>query len=164
MKRALALLFPALFATACQSGLDDARPSPELDVAYFRCRVQPVLAKSCGAFACHGDGRRFFHVFARNRMRAQGVENERNAALTQVELQANYDAARALVDPASPATSVLLMKPLDARAGGSFHRGGEIFGGGNVFLAREEADFKTLAAWTNGTKEDPTCVEPGSDQ
>ena len=162
--RSVFVIAGLLVSTACQSGIDDARPSPDLDQAYFRCKVQPVLAKSCGAFACHGDGRRFFHLFARNRLRAQGTEKDRNAALSADELKANYEAARALVDVASPDQSWLLMKPLDVRAGGWFHRGAEIYGQGNVFLAREEADFKTLAAWTTGAKEEPTCVEPGSDQ
>ena len=147
-----------LLLAGCQKGLDDPKPLPALDEAYFRCRVQPVLTKSCAAFACHGDARRYFHVFARNRLRLQGTEKDRNAALGDAERSANFDAARGFVDGDD---SLLLRKPLE---GAAFHRGAEIFGGGNVFASRDDPDWKTLEAWTQGAKEDPTCVEPGSDQ
>jgi hypothetical protein len=136
----------------------------DLDEAYFRCRVQPVLAKSCGAFACHGDGMRYFRVFARNRMRLAGAESDRNAKLRPEELSANFDAARAFVDTSNPDSSLLLLKPLDASSGGYFHRGATIFGAGNVFSSKDDPDFKTLTAWANGEKGDPSCIEPGSTQ
>ncbi len=151
-------------ALACQGGLQDPKPLVVLDEPYFRCRVQPVLTKSCATFACHGDARRFFTVFARNRLRAQGMEKDRNSALSEVERSSNFDAARSFVDGQSPRASWLLTKPLESSAGGSFHRGAEIFGGGNVFARRDDADFKTLEAWAQGAKEEPTCKEPGSDQ
>jgi hypothetical protein len=153
-----------LLAIACQSGLDDPKSMPQLDGPYFDCKVQPILTKSCSTFACHGDARRFYRVFARNRLRAQGAEKDRNSALTGLERASNLDAARAFVDPEAVDQSLLLTKPLDASAGGAFHRGAELFGGGNVFANRDDPDFKTLAAWARGEKEDPKCIEPGSDQ
>ncbi len=153
----------AALALSCQHGLDAPRAEAALDEAYFRCKVQPVLAKSCGAFACHGDARRYFHVFARNRLRIANVEKARNATLSDEERAANFEAARAMIDTASLDDSLLLLKPLEQSKGGYFHRGAEIFGGGNVFGDRAEPDFKTLTAWAHGAKEDPTCVEPGSD-
>src|SRR5262249_15338038 len=133
-----------------------------LDEPYFRCRVHPVLAKSCAAFACHGDGRRFFRVYARNRLRLGGTEADRNAFLTADERTANYDAARALVDPSHPHASPLLLKPLELAAGGSFHRGAEIYAGGNVSATRDDPDFQALARWIDGAQEDPGCIERGS--
>jgi hypothetical protein len=153
MKRAL--LFFCLLS--CQRGLEDPKPLAPLDEPYFRCHVQPVLTKSCAAFACHGDARRYFHVFARNRLRLQGAEKDRNAALSDTERAANFEAALGFVDGDG---SLLLSKPLE----GTFHRGAEIFGGGNVFANADDPDWKTLNAWTQGAKEDPACVEPGSDQ
>ena len=152
------------FQFGCQDGLDDPSSLPALDEAYFRCHVQPVLVKSCGAFACHGDGRRYFRVFGRNRLRAQGAERERHSLLTSDAFQYNFDSARAIVDREAPPASPLLLKPLEQRAGGSYHRGADIFGMGNVFLSREERDFKTLDAWVHGAKEDPACKEPGVNQ
>jgi hypothetical protein len=152
-------------ASACTAqGLSDPRALAQPDLAYFRCKVQPVLAKSCAAFLCHGDGRRFFRVFARNRLRSAGTEADRNAPLRAEELQANYDAARAFIDPGDPDHSFLLMKPLDASAGGWFHRGAQIFGQGNVFASQQDPDYQTLSGWVRGAQGDPTCVEPGSSQ
>jgi hypothetical protein len=148
----------------CQSGLNAPRTEPAVDRADFDCRVQPVLAKSCGAFACHGDAKRYFHVFARNRLRMQGSERDRNAALSAVERAANFEATRAFVDASDVDQSFLLLKPLASEAGGYFHRGAEIFGGGNVFASKSDADFKTLSEWAHGKVEDPKCIEPGSDQ
>jgi hypothetical protein len=166
--RALALLplatFVAVTGGCMEKGLEDPKPLVTLDEAYFRCHVQPVIAKSCAAFACHGDGRRFFRVFARNRMRASGTEATRRAPMTQDELAANFDAARAFVDPSAPDQSFLLNKPLDIRAGGWFHRGADIFGDGNVFLSVDEPDYVTLRAWVSGATEDPSCIEPGNTQ
>ena len=152
--RALALVL----LVGCQA-LDQPRPLPVLDDAYFRCRVQPILARSCAAFACHGDGLRYFRVFARNRLRRSGTEAERNAALTDPERAANFESARAMIDG-----DFLLRKPLAAEAGGYFHRGAEIFGQGNVFAGANDPDYRTLAAWVGGAREDPACIEPGSDQ
>lgn len=151
-------------ATGCQGGLTDAAPLPELDRAYFDCRVQPVLTKSCGAFACHGDDRRYLRLYGRNRLRLELPESQRNAFMTADERDANYNAARAFVQAGSPDTSWLLLKPLEMSQGGYFHGGEELFKRGNVFFDKEDKDYKTLADWTNGAKEDPTCIEPGSDQ
>jgi hypothetical protein len=150
-------------AAGCQPGLDQPRASASLDVSYFRCRVQPVLAKSCATFACHGDGRRYFRVYARNRLRLTGDETTRNAAMSDDEYTANFDSARALVDPANPGDSFFLKKPLETAAGGYYHRGALIYAAGNVFATREDPDFAVLTAWVGGATEEPTCVEPGSD-
>ena len=159
------MLAVALFGlVGCQDGLEDPKPLTALDEPYFRCKVQPILTKSCSAFACHGDARRYYRVFARNRLRVRGSEKDRNAALTALERGSNFDASRAFVDMNAPRESLLLSKPLDIQAGGSFHRGAELFNGGDVYTDRNDPDFKTLEAWTRGAKEDPACIEPGSDQ
>lgn len=157
----------ALLVGGCRGDLAAPLPfDPALDEAYFRCRVQPVLTKDCSMFACHGDGRRYFRVYARNRLRYQlSGEAQRNALMTLAERTANFDAARAFVDENSPSDSLLLKKPLAQSAGGYFHRGETIYNRGNVFLTRDDPEYKALAAWiVDGAKEDPNCVEPGSDQ
>ena len=163
MRRALFAIAIA-GALSCQSGLADPKPLASLDEPYFRCKVQPILTQSCAAFACHGDARRYFNVFARNRLRAQGLEKDRNAPLSPLERAANFEAARAFVDPGAPESSWLLEKPLETAAGGYFHRGAQLYGGANVFADRSDPEFQVLLAWTQGKTEDPTCVEPGSDQ
>jgi hypothetical protein len=157
----LALL--SILLSGCQAGLEQSRTLAALDEPYFRCRVQAVLAKSCATFSCHGDGRRFLRLYARNRLRLGGDETTRNARLSADEYAANFESARALVDMSDPLGSFLVRKPLESAAGGFYHRGALIFGGGNVFATRDDPDFKTLTAWVGGATEDPTCVEPGSD-
>lgn len=163
MKLAISIAVLAVAAVvACASDLHDPKPLATLDEAYFRCRVQPVLARSCSQLACHGDSRRFFRVFARNRLRSGGAESERDVPMRDEEVRANFDAARAMIDEGDVELSLFFTKPLDARAGGAFHRGAEIFGGGNVFLSRDEPDYMTLRAWVRGAREDRSCIEPES--
>jgi hypothetical protein len=142
--------------TAC-TDVNPPAPQAQVDEAFFRCDVQPVVTKWCSSFACHGDARRYFHVFARNRLRAQGTEAERNAALTQEEMTANFESARAML-----ANGLLTQKPLEQDAGGYFHRGATLFGEGNVFSSKDDPEWKVLSDWASGKKEDPACVEPGS--
>lgn len=155
---------------ACQPDFNVPLAPPPLDRAYFRCRIQPVLTRSCSMFACHGaDGTsgtnsRYFRVYARSRLRAPGIpEAMRNSTFTSAEYEANFTAAGDLVDVSAPDDSLLLQKPLDQSAGGFFHRGADLYGQGDVFLTKTDPDFVLLSAWANGAKEDPKCIEPGSD-
>jgi hypothetical protein len=166
--RSSLLLFAAAIgtlATACQSGLQDPLPlSTSLDEAYFRCNVQPILTKSCAAYACHGSSVRYFKLFGRNRLRLGGSIAKLNAPMTESERSWNYDAARAMVDTTAPDSSYLLLKPLDAAAGGYYHGGATFFGKGNVFLTRADPDFIVLEKWVHGEKaKDQACIEPGSE-
>jgi len=154
----------ALLALGCNTGLTDEAPySEKLDEAYFRCRVQPILTKSCAALACHGDIKRYYHLFSRNRMRLSGGEEQRNAQLSAQERAFNYNATRAIVNVETPNDSYLLLKPLESTAGGYYHGGATRYDKGNIYLNRDDPDFKTLEKWVNGEKEDPACIEPGSD-
>ncbi|MEP7122560.1 MAG: hypothetical protein ABJE95_16680 [Byssovorax sp.] len=168
----------AALVSACQSGLTDPAPlSSSLDEAYFRCKVQPILTKSCAAYACHGSSVRYFKLFARNRLRLGGTIAKLNAPMTAGERSWNYDSARSMVDLADPDSSYLLLKPLDGKAGGLvldgtgqvgqggyYHGGATFFDKGNVFLTRTDPDFIVLNKWAHGEKaEDQACTEPGSD-
>ncbi len=155
--------------TACQPDFNVATSPAPLDEPYFRCRVQPVLTKTCAMFACHGaDGtsgtaNRYFRLYGRSRLRWPDTpEAMRNSMMTAQERTANFVAARALVDVNNPDQSVLLQKPLDQQAGGWFHRGAELYGQGDVFLSTDDPDYRVLSAWVRGAKDDPTCIEPGS--
>lgn len=149
--------------TGCQSGLADEAPlSTALDEPYFRCKVQPILSKSCSMFACHGTSDRYFRLYARNRLR-YGIASEakRNSFLNAQERQLNYDAARAFIDLNVVDNSLLLKKPLEADAGGYYH-GATLLGTSNVFPKIDDSDYKILVKWASGEKI-PTCkTEPGS--
>jgi hypothetical protein len=145
------------------ASLDAPADAPALDEAFFRCHVQPVLTKNCAAFACHGDPRRSYVVFARNRLRLGGSEATRNAPLRDDERRYNLEAARAFVDADAREESLLLRKPLAASAGGYFHRGATDYGKGNVFRSAEDPEYRTLSDWISGAHEEDSCEEPGSD-
>ena len=140
--------------------VDNPPEMSELDPAFFRCRVQPIFDLSCSALACHGDGRRAFHVFTRNRMRLVGTNAERILPLTEDEVSANFDNARGFAET-PPEASLLLLKPLEQGAGGYFHLGKDRFEGEDVWTTRDDADYQTLLAWLRGEIADPTCVYAG---
>jgi hypothetical protein len=152
----------AACAAGCVSDLDDPAELAPLDEPFFRCEVQPIMTRSCGAFACHGDGERFLRIFGRNRLRLDGDESMRNALMSDPERAHNFDAVRAFVDPSNPVDSLLLAKALDQEAGGYYHGGATEFERGDVFLSIEDPDYQTLLAWIEGATEDATCIEPGS--
>lgn len=147
-----------LMLCGCQK-LTKPAPLEPLDRPYFDCKVTDVLTKTCSGFRCHGDAARYYTVFTRNRLRFGGTEEDRGAPLREIESSFNYTATLVHVDPADPDNSLLLLKPLEQDAGGYFHRGAEIFDGGDVFVDREDRDFKVLADWVNGATEDPSCRE-----
>lgn len=162
-------LAAGLDLAACQPDFNIPVSAATVDEPYFRCRVQPVLTKTCGMFACHGgDGQngtnaRYFRLYGRSRLRWPDItEAQRNSTMTAQERTANLVAARALIDVNNLDQSLLLMKPLDQAAGGYFHRGAELYGQGDVFLSTDDPDFRVLSAWVHGAKDVSTCIEPGS--
>lgn len=163
------LLAAAWALAACVDNPPQALPA--LDVAFHRCRVQPIVDARCSMLACHGDVRRPFHTFTRNRMRLVGSNVQRNLPLSTKtneddpdgELELNYASAIGFADPDVPEESWLLLKPLDADAGGYYHRGKEIFSAGDVFLDTEDPDYQTLQAWVSGETADPDCIYPGTE-
>jgi hypothetical protein len=163
MRRAASVLLlgaTVLAVPAC-ARLDEAAPAPALDLDHFRCRVQPILVKSCSAFACHGDVARFYRVFGRNRLRYGLPSESRNLPLEPGELAFNYESAVAYADVTAPSESNLLQKPLDESAGGYYHGGAVEYGLGDVWLTRDDEDYQTVLAWVGGAKEEASCIAPG---
>jgi len=155
-------LFGVMGIGAC--GVDNPLQAPRaLDEAFFRCEVQPVLVRQCAMPACHGNGVRYFRVYARNRLRYGATPTLRDAPLTSYEWRANYDAARALVQSFDdPRQSLLVLKPLEPSAGGYFHNVAKVFRGApDVFGSRTDAEFQVLEAWAAGARADPACPDPG---
>lgn len=132
---------------------------PLLDEAAFRCSVQPLLAKRCAFLACHGTALRPLRVYAPNRLRLGGEAGERDRPLSEEELWANYDRARAL-GIGGPEEALLLRKPLDVAAGGLFHRGQEMFAGEDVFSSRDDPGYRLLLAWIEDEDHPPDDCEP----
>lgn len=161
--RALPWAIGWLLSACVQS--NPPEPPPELDFAFFRCEVQPVLVKQCATPACHGNGKRFFRLYARNRLRFETSPLDVNQPLHEVEVRANYDASRAMLDSLdSPRQSMMLRKPLESSVGGYYHGATRVFRGGgpNVFASPDDPGFQKLLLWSQGTAGDPNCTDPGS--
>ena len=147
-----------LTLVACaQDDLDLERQAPALDRPFFRCRVQPVLAARCAFPACHGTNLRPFRVFARQRLRLEIPPDRREAELTAEEETANFGRALAFVgDEKTP--PLLLAKPLEAAAGGFYHRAKTLYADMDVFATADDPGYRQLADWVAGGIEDPGCV------
>lgn len=153
-----------LFAVALSACVEnEPQDLPNLDAPYYRCNVQPIVDNKCSMLACHGDIRRPFHSFTRNRMRLVGTNVQRNLPLSEDELALNMRNALGFVDVDLPRESWLILKPLDADSGGYFHRGREIYMGDDVFSDAEDPDYQTLLTWITGGIADPNCVYAGTE-
>jgi hypothetical protein len=158
------LLLPVALV-GCQT-LDAELAPPELDVAAFRCEVEPVLMARCATYACHGAGSRPFRVFAINRLRLNPQRAESgyvlNAPMTAEEHDANLDMALGFAQPGDFTRSQLLLKPLDVDAGGLFHRGGMIYGRVDVFSDVDDVGYESIEAWLAGGTRQSDC-EPNEE-
>jgi hypothetical protein len=113
----------------------------------FQSEVYPVLMRDCGFNDCHGGTDRFFRVFGPGRVRIDPMLDSETAA-TPLELQVSYERARSMLtsENGSVTSSLLLTKPLSAKAGGSGHRGVDDYGR-NVYQSKEDPSYQVLLHW-----------------
>jgi hypothetical protein len=149
---------------------------PELDLDYFKCKVEPILDRGCAMMGCHGtEVGRAFKIYGRGRLRRNetvpqvyscpvgpqmvNLQEEGSgtvmcvgwSAHTEGEWQENFDNARSfMIGITDPAQSDLLAQPV---IGGKAHEGVHLF-------AKTDADYQTIAAWLGGAKLGTTC-DPG---
>jgi hypothetical protein len=127
--------------------------TPELaiqtpDRMQFEAEVYPVLLRDCGFNACHGSGDRFFQVFGPGRARLVAGTPSVDP-MTPLEVAHTYERARSMIDPADPARSLLLRKPLSTMAGGAGHEGVDELGR-NVYQSKIEPGYLVLQRWVLG--------------
>jgi hypothetical protein len=139
---------------------------PALDVNFFKCRVEPVLDRSCAAAGCHGSASRALRIFARGRIRnsetvtltpAGGspmtvnlatacngtIDNVCAVGHTATEWQANYDSARVFaIGLSSPDSSELLAQP--ARGDTTYAHAGR------KLLDPQGTDYAAVRQWLAG--------------
>ena len=135
-----------------------AAPAAALDADYFRCDVQPVLTARCAFPACHGSARRPLSIYAPGRMRYQVGWDRPTEAITQAELDFNFGVASGFTTKTATGTPWLLAKPLATAAGGYYHRGGDLFGTEDVFLAKTDPGYQILASWIAGQTDAAGCT------
>jgi hypothetical protein len=141
----------------CGAGPYDL-PPPTPDGQQFAQQVYPVLLRDCGFAACHGDHRRFFHIFGPGRVRLVPTMDPFDPA-TNEEIQLSYDRARSMLRVNALDQSLLLRKPLEPIAGGVGHRGLDELGR-NVYLDANAPNLVLLRNWATETMAAP--VPPGA--
>ena len=117
--------------------------TPTLDYEFFKTKVEPIfLKKREGHTRCY-----VCHEESNNAFRLEKLPPG-SAFWTEEQSRKNFDTVSALVAPADPANSQLLLQPLAPEAGGNtFHSGGR------QFSSKNEPDWKTLAQWVTGQTE-----------
>lgn len=143
----------------CVDQLDAPAPAGALDRDYFRCNVQPVLAARCAFPACHGSVRRPLALYAPGRERYAVGWDRPTEPITQVELDANFGIASGFTTTSATGEAWLLAKPLATTAGGYYHRGADLYGGSDVFLAKTDPGYQLIAGWIAGATAPATCTE-----
>jgi len=152
VKLAVALAF-----AGCVASLDQPAPAVTLDRDYFRCNVQPVIAARCAFPACHGTQRRPLTIYAPGRERYQVGWDQPTAAITQFELDANFGVASGFTTTTATGEPWLLAKPLATAAGGYYHRGSDLYGSEDVFMAVDDPGYQQLANWIAGQTAASSC-------
>ena len=147
-------LVAGLFAGACgeHTGSDSAS-LPDVDFAYFVEYVQPILEHRCAFFACHGSRERFLQIYQEVRLRENLDPDpifQAPSPLTPEELQRNFEQTTGMLYGFdNPEDSLLFSKPLQP---GTRHAGATLFEGPDVFLNREDPDYRTLLRWARGAR------------
>jgi hypothetical protein len=119
-----------------------APPTVELDYAFFRDKVQPILLHKrenlARCYVCHSQGTPF---------QLQPLTPS-STMWDEEQSRRNFDAVRKVVVPGDTTKSLLLLMPLAESAGGTpFHPGGK------HFQSQSDPEWQTLAAWVKGARE-----------
>ena len=121
-----------------------APPPSTLDYAFFKNKVQPLLAEKRPGHArcitCHSTGTAF---------RLQRPPAGR-ATFTEEESRKNFEAASRMVLPGVPLKSRLLTMPLAHDAGGT-----EFHPGGKHWTTQDDPEWKTIAEWVKNAAQSP---------
>jgi hypothetical protein len=158
---------------------------PPLDFPFFQCKVQPVLAKSCGMAACHGASyARAPLTIARGRYRNNenvtvdvtpfGCEtgmqtfNLANDSawtgscrglvpLTQTEWKIAYDSARSLALDPGPSQTAYLTNPDSSPLLNDVLRGTPPHQNAKTFATKSDPDYDLIRQWLDGGTAAPNC-------
>jgi len=111
-----------------------------LDFDTFKSTVQPIFLKRrlghARCYGCHVLTNRAFHL----EPLAAGATD-----WTEDQSRKNFQSVSQLVVPGHPESSLFLLHPLAAEAGG-----GAFHSGGRQFSSYDDADFVTLVEWVRG--------------
>jgi hypothetical protein len=157
-----------LILTGCPAlkpseGLQTTPVTQLFDHDAFVCADMPVLIRHCSYSGCHGSENHAFRVYSPGKLRLGDVatRDDRDAMLTNDEIEANYASATGVLlqDHPAPGASVnvktapLLLKPLKARFGGSEHHGVGVFPFSPAQTLETDPEWQALVSWVAGEKE-----------
>ncbi len=145
---------------------------PNLDIEYFKCKVEPIFDRGCSMMGCHGtEVGRPFKVYSRGRLRNKETVPPAPTCLdtgpqdlavkgsgtvmclgwskhTASEWQQNFDNARSfMVGLTNPDDSELLSQ---AVYGGKAHTGVHLY-------KKTDPDYQTISAWLSGAQLGSVC-------
>jgi hypothetical protein len=140
--RHLVIVAAAAVLTAASAPRMATYAAPTLDYDFFKTRVQAVFLEKrpthTRCYVCHAESNNGFRL---ERLSPGAT------AWSEEQSRKNFEMASKLVNAGDPDHSRLLMQPLAPEAGGNvFHSGGR------QFESKDDASWKTLAAWVNGQR------------
>ncbi len=124
------------------------------------------MLAGCAFARCHADPGRPFRLAHPHLMRynssavplGSATRASAKLGLAEHETELNYLSAMAMAQPSVNGEEPLLVrKPLDEDIGGAFHKGREIFGGGDVFDKLDDPRVVIFRAWISGSHGETTC-------
>lgn len=168
----------AMCGTTAQKPIVGPVALPDLDIDFYKCKVEPIFDRGCAMLGCHGtETGRALKIYARGRLRRNETVPQVNTCPigpqmvnlqkdgtgtvmcvgwsphTQGEWQENYDNARSFaVGLSNPDESDLLAQPV---VGGKAHAGVHLF-------RKTDADYATIRDWLNGAKLGSACNTNGN--
>lgn len=108
--------------SGCAGPDPGSTPLARPDRAEFAAKVLPILVERCANPSCHGRPERALSLYAPQRFRIDPRWTWLDGPLTAEELEHDYRAVAALIDPGDPESSLVLTKAL-AR---TWHGGGAV--------------------------------------
>ncbi len=143
---------------------------PDLDMDFYKCKVEPIFDRGCAMMGCHGtETGRPFKIYARGRLRADemvdpvclqtGPQNLAKMgsgttmcqgwfAHTKNEWQSNYDISRSFMVGVQNADDSEILS--QTRVGGKAHAGVHEF-------KATDKDYLTIKSWLGGAKLGTPC-------
>jgi hypothetical protein len=116
--------------------------APALDFETYKTKVEPIfLEKRAGHARCV-----VCHSANNSAFRLQPL-SAGSTKWTEEQSHMNFENVSHLVKPGDPGASKLLIHPLSPDAGGD-----EFHGGGRQFASKDDAEWKTIAAWVTAAK------------
>jgi hypothetical protein len=134
------LAVTAAAATAADSGSAQAGFPGSADIAAYRTAVEPVFLADRGGTMPGFAACVMCHTWQTSiRLSLETPDTE--TGWTVEQSRRNFDVVTRLVNTAAPATSRLLLKPLDPAVGGMGHTGG------TYWKSRSDPEYQALLKW-----------------